>query len=70
MHGVHPGCQTVKPFPKRAEDDVTQIGKLTVSMYGDRQILRDLIENDIFIRSRTQKHVIPKYISVTQKLKY
>jgi len=25
------GCQTVKLFPRQAEDDVTQIGKLTVS---------------------------------------
>ena len=25
------GRQTVEPFPKRAEDDVTQIGELTVS---------------------------------------
>jgi hypothetical protein len=24
-------CQTVEPFPKRAEDDITQIGELTVS---------------------------------------
>ena len=25
------GCQTIEPFPKRAKDDMTQIGKLTVS---------------------------------------
>ena len=25
------GCQTVKTFPEQAEDDITQIGKLTVS---------------------------------------
>ena len=26
------GRQTVEPFPKRAEDDVTKIGELTVSV--------------------------------------
>ena len=25
------GCQTVEPFPKRAEDDITKVGELTVS---------------------------------------
>src|SRR5882724_10424319 len=60
------GAKLSNCFPNEPRMTSPKSANLLYPMYGDQQIPRDPIENNIFIRSRTQKCVILKYISVTK----